>query len=1112
MKPSLPPVRELFELAREIPVSERPRWLEEHCPDRAIRSEVEELLSFDIDDHFMEQALIKPMPVSVTASYQNCGNESHRLIGGRYKLLQPIGEGGFGVVFMADQIEPLRRRVAIKRLRSNMDSKSVIARFESERQALAMMDHPNIARVFDGGVDSDGSPYFVMELVNGVPLTDFCDANQLSDHDRMQLLILVCNAVQHAHHKGMIHRDLKPSNILVSLMDGVPIPKVIDFGIAKALHGPLTDKTYFTAFQQMIGTPEYMSPEQAETSILDVDTRSDVFSLGVLAYELLTGTTPFDGKQLRRMAMAELQRTIREVEPPKPSQRVSTLGEQANMIASRHGSSQTSLQKTIQGDLDWIVMKAMEKDRNRRYSSAQALAEDIRRWIQEEPIEARPPSLIYRVSKFVKKHRGRVAALAILAIGILLAAIGLGYGLAERSASLERQQNVEQRNQELQRIAQIETDRSENLQYGNAMIAAYESFVTGRRTTTLELLENCPEGKRGIEWNWISHLAKDRTRVLMQGPSANALAFAPEAHRLYTAHLDGMLRLWNTDTCQEQQSWRVADEAIVSIEVSRNGRWLVWSTLAGHVTLWDVSQSKVIASAASNEKGTRVAIYDSESQGKTRLAFGCEDGSILVWRDSLANEPLRLTNAHLPIQGKLQTVEFSEDGSQLLAAGMGSVTLFSTETGETITDYGQNWQSYNALHANRGEKILVYGPPLVLLNVNERSEQDYIDVPSTVVRDGVYVSSNNSLVLATQDQCLRRIHLDNGLQETLGYVHSAGIRQLAVASDGHSLAVIDDAGAVRLLNSQDYACPRVVPLFASEVAKLAAGSSEMVYAISNQGELVGWDARSPREVQRTAAHSLQGFDIVFDTKLSRLYSNGLDLKLKIWSVDPLVQIGSYDLSLGARHLALHPDGSHLVGPMPKDLTQVAVEKLDLEQCRKSQLAYWNMETGRVERCFSGLTNWAMKLRFSSDGSHLAAATVSDGAIVWPMDSSEFIQFFEPGLPQVDDIEFSKDGKYLFVAYRNGQVLVWDINARKLQRKMVCHGDQISGLLVSADGSRMLTASVGDSRWRVWDWRSGQKMAEFHSGLSGINDMQFLDGTQRLLIGGKDGSLHVWNFK
>ncbi|HEY1683942.1 MAG TPA: serine/threonine-protein kinase [Tepidisphaeraceae bacterium] len=345
---------------------------------------------------------------------------------GRYKLLEKIGEGGFGVVYVAEQKTPIRRRVALKIIKLGMDTRSVVARFEAERQALAMMDHPNIAKVLDAGATETGRPYFVMELVRGVPITEYCDQNNSSPIERLNLFIQVCQAIQHAHQKGIIHRDIKPSNILVTLHDGIPLPKVIDFGIAKATQGELTEKTIYTQFQQFIGTPAYMSPEQAEMSGLDVDTRSDIYSLGVLLYELLTGLTPFDAKELMKVGVDEMRRTIRQIDPMRPSNRLSGMtGAASTATAKRYGMEAHRLISLLRGDLDWIVMKCLEKDRTRRYETANGLAMDLQRHLDNEPISARPPSSMYRMRKFVRRNK-----LSALAAGAVVLAILLGLGLA----------------------------------------------------------------------------------------------------------------------------------------------------------------------------------------------------------------------------------------------------------------------------------------------------------------------------------------------------------------------------------------------------------------------------------------------------------------------------------------------------------------------------------------------------------------------------------------------------------------------------------------------------------------------------------------------------------
>ncbi len=358
---------------------------------------------------------------------------------GRYKLLQRIGEGGFGVVYMAEQTEPVTRKVALKIIKLGMDTREVVARFEAERQALALMEHEHIARVLDGGTTASGRPYFVMELVRGVSITEYCDANNLATRERLVLFDRVCSAVQHAHQKGVIHRDLKPSNVLVTLNDGEAVPKVIDFGVAKAMHGRLTDKTLFTRFEQFVGTPTYMSPEQAQLSSLDVDTRTDIYSLGVLLYELLTGTTPFSADTLREAGLAEVQRVIREETAPRPSLRISTSGDAA--IARSRRLDLPGLSRALRGDLDWIVMKSLEKERARRYQSAGELAEDVRRHLALEPVRASPPSRVYAMRRFVARNRALAGGttLALAALLVAIVAVSVALVRAERSAVLAEQ-------------------------------------------------------------------------------------------------------------------------------------------------------------------------------------------------------------------------------------------------------------------------------------------------------------------------------------------------------------------------------------------------------------------------------------------------------------------------------------------------------------------------------------------------------------------------------------------------------------------------------------------------------------------------------------------------
>jgi serine/threonine protein kinase len=436
----------IFLAALDIPdAAERAAFLGRSChSDPALRQRVEDLLlAYGQPDGPLDKL------AAALASTQ-LGEPIREQVGatiGPYKLMEQIGEGGFGLVFVAEQQRPIRRKVALKIIKPGMDTRDVIARFEAERQALALMDHPNIARVLDAGTTDSGRPYFVMELVRGIPITDYCDQTQLTPRERLELFVPVCNAIQHAHLKGIIHRDIKPSNVLVTLHDDRPVVKVIDFGVAKALHQHLTEKTVYTRFAQMIGTPLYMSPEQAQMSGLDIDTRTDVYSLGVLLYELLTGTTPFNKERVAKAAYDELLKIIREEEPPKPSVRLSQSTDSLPSIAALRRTEPGKLSKMFDGDLDWIAMKALEKDRTRRYETANSFAADVLRYLNEEPVEASPPSAAYRLRKFARKHRKPVIALAAAAAILVLGVAGTTWGLvrarlAEQVADASKQEAV----------------------------------------------------------------------------------------------------------------------------------------------------------------------------------------------------------------------------------------------------------------------------------------------------------------------------------------------------------------------------------------------------------------------------------------------------------------------------------------------------------------------------------------------------------------------------------------------------------------------------------------------------------------------------------------------
>jgi serine/threonine protein kinase/tetratricopeptide (TPR) repeat protein len=447
-------VAKVFEAAVELETpAERAAYLAAACgEDLEFRAEVEELLEHDNAASSFMSHLAQPSSLASIVTLPP-GEHPGATIGA-YKLLEQIGEGGFGVVFMAEQTQPVRRKLALKILKPGMDTRQVIARFEAERQALAMMDHINIARVLDGGATETGRPYFVMELVHGVPITKYCDENRLTPRERVELFVPVCQAIHHAHQKGIIHRDVKPSNVMITLYDAKPVPKVIDFGVAKATEQRLTERTVITQYGTTVGTLAYMSPEQAETSALGVDTRSDIYSLGVLLYELLTGSTPLTRNRVRDSAYPEILRLIKEEEPPKPSTRLSDSGEALASISAQRQTEPSKLTRLVRGELDWIVMKALEKDRQRRYETANAFALDLQRYLADEPVQACPPSAIYRMQKIVRRHRMAISLAG--AFVVLVTVAGATSAWQAVRATLAERQALAQRDR-----AQREKERAE---------------------------------------------------------------------------------------------------------------------------------------------------------------------------------------------------------------------------------------------------------------------------------------------------------------------------------------------------------------------------------------------------------------------------------------------------------------------------------------------------------------------------------------------------------------------------------------------------------------------------------------------------------------------------
>lgn len=609
-------IKSIFSAAMDHTAAERSAFLDLACAnDPDLRREIESLLHKRTQDIIRTGGAAHAIAESATATSPFAPlTERPGTVIGQYKLLQQIGEGGFGTVFLAEQSKPVRRRVALKIIKLGMDTKSVIARFEAERQALALMEHPHIARVLDAGATDTGRPYFVMEYVIGDSITHFSDAHKLNVRQRLELFSQVCQAVQHAHTKGVIHRDIKPGNILVSMSDGKPFAKVIDFGIAKATAAPLTDKTLFTEHRQLIGTPEYMSPEQAEGSA-DIDTRTDVYALGVLLYELLTGLTPFDGARLRSAAWIEMQRIIREEDPPAPSIRLSRdLNKLAATAAARHALP-SNLSTQIKGELDWIVMKALDKDRARRYETPNQFAMDVQHHLAGEAVVAAPLSNAYRLRKFVRRNKGA----AVLGAAILFGLAGTSFGLviADYNARVATQNAT---------TALFSRDAAEWSAYTANLALAQAMMGVDNWPDARARVAACPVDKHGWEWQFLDLKSRAVKRVTI-GDFYGGAALSPDGSQFVTGSFDGVVRVWDSNTSESLAKFEAHKKAINSICFSPEGERIATACEDGTVRVWNFVTKALIAEFADSMWAGTYSPMVFSPDG-SRLLTACEDGTI----------------------------------------------------------------------------------------------------------------------------------------------------------------------------------------------------------------------------------------------------------------------------------------------------------------------------------------------------------------------------------------------------------------------------------------------------------------------------------------------------
>ena len=1106
----------------------RSDYLDEICgDDTQLRVEVESLHQA----HDKMGDFLKVPALETDARWENRPlSEGPGTVIGRYKLVEEIGQGGMGVVYLAEQAEPVQRKVALKIIKLGMDTKQVIARFEIERQALALMDHPNIAKVLDAGATETGQPYFVMELVKGMAITEFCDSEQLSTRQRLELFIPLCQAVQHAHQKGIIHRDIKPSNVLVTLHDDRPVPQIIDFGIAKATSQRLTEKTLFTRFAQLIGTPEYMSPEQAEMGGLDIDTRTDIYSLGILLYELLAGTTPLDPEKLHKGGYAEIQRIIREEEPSKPSTKLSTLGEAATNIAKHRKTNPEALQKIIRGDLDWVVMKALEKEPARRYSTAAELAADIDRHLNDEPVLAAAPSVAYVLRKFVRRNRplvtGVIAVLLVLLAGVVSSTIFAVLESRARNEAVRARELSEQRRSEAvsarqkeqvalqkEQAARIET---ESLLVQLQMDRGLRLQEEGDRFGLLDLLQaritagqNHPLSE-SLSLLWTGWYQQWANRLVYEVSRTSAGAASPPVKisanwQILAALWDQQsVRLWDASTGAPLSQPLQHKSRIMGIALSPDGSLLATGTADGTVQLWDTLTGQEKGPPQQYGHNIRILAFSPDAKlliiaSGFAWSFAGTDNTAKIWnveKGEIHCPPL----AH---NGPISRVTFNHDGS-LLATGSVDQTarIWQTSDGKPHTPPLPHTGFVLAVEFSHNGSLLATGALDGAAQLWDTATAEAVSQP--LLHDSWIISAKFS----PDDKLLATISEDGAarLWETAtGDLHQdllGGDNRLHASSfspDGELLATGAQDGTVRLWRTFDG--ERYGPLLSHwyliEGLEFSPDGKRLV-TWDNRHVLM-WNLNAEPLSSRRLVHDthVQAFAFSDDGKLLATGSPG---KVKVWDLATAEPRGPTMNLPGVVKALAFAEGD-------KKITAISDE---------ATVHLWDTSTG--EPCTPAWpTNLVAQAAFSHDGKFVV--TVCNG-IAWLWGT-------EPGMhpavealwddpiydnPLRDDgakvAAINPDGKLVAIGV-DWNIWLYDTSAGQFRDKPFSVGGHITSMGFSEDSKLLAVATNNISR--VLDIATAQRQGQLIKNKDRVRALAFSPDT-KLLATAEGDTVRLWNLE
>ena len=976
----------------------------------------------------------------VTESY-GCSGE---MLGGQigpYKLLGILGEGGYGIVYLAEQQEPIRRRVALKIIKPGMDTKQVIARFEAERQALALFNHPNIAHVYEAGITKTGRPYFVMEHVKGMPVTEHCDQEKSGIEERLKLFLDICDAIQYAHQKGIIHRDIKPSNILVSIDSKGAVPKVIDFGVAKAISRPLTERTLYTEQGQLIGTPEYMSPEQAEMTTQDIDTRSDVYSLGVVLYELLTGVLPFDPETLRSAGIDRLRQIIREEEPKTPSTRLSHMGEKAVQIAAKRRTAVGTLANRLHKELEWIPMKAMRKDRVRRYRSVSELADDIQNYLNGNPLIAGPESAMYKARKFVRRHSGTVGATVAIVVLLIIGFI----------VSITLYVQAEQ-------AGRIAAERAESLRrsnYGKTVALAEAANRIGQKTRVDQLLALCPEDLRGWEWDWLSYISDEAETTFKPRPKAvpgntSSVCVSPDGRRVYAGGI-GRFIAW--DMNDNSVMTFLYEDWISSVALDPEGKRLVTATRGGAIQLWDVTTGERLITLTEevgpwpdvNDDSRSVYSAVFTPDGK-RIVSGGTDSNVRIW-DATTGIAIMTLRGH---KGPLREVAYSTDGRRILSASEDTtVKVWDAATGDEIMTLRGHTDGIQSVAFSPDNTRIVSGSKDKTIRIWDSTTGDKLEIlqghADAVL--SVAFSPDGNIIASGSDRIIKVWDAVRGLEIETLVGHKGQVTSVVFSPDGRRIISGSNDRSLKVWNP---AVNREYTILCGHTGEITSVSfspnGKRLVSGSKDGLIKIWDTASACETMTLYGHEDAVYGVSFSPDGTRIVSASADHKVKLWDAitgsEVLTLLGHVG-SVGS--VAFSPDGKRVISGSEDESVKI-----------------WDAVTGTLLMNLIGHSDNIYSVAFSPAGDRIVSGGLDGQAKIWDSVSGAELASIHACEAAISSVVFVLDGQHIVTGegYHGGKQLkgthisIWDVSSEEEVVTYEAAGN-VTSVVCTPDGKRIL---------------------------------------------------------